>query len=185
MTDVEILERRYPVLCRVFALREGSGGEGEYCGGEGIHREIEFLRDGITATVLTERRSIGPKGLNGGSDGKTGRNLLFRKKLKADGAAANEDDVQMGGTGGADGTEGEDADEDAEEEYMVVNLGGKGKTKVKKGDIIQILTPGGGGFGAVPAGGSASKKPSVPPAQNYALGTRSASMALSSNNVDF
>ena len=56
LTDVEILERRYPVILHEFGLRQGelsllscnqfvlgSGGKGKYKGGDGIIREIEFL----------------------------------------------------------------------------------------------------------------------------------------------
>jgi 5-oxoprolinase (ATP-hydrolysing) len=42
ITDPEILERRYPAILHQFTLREGSGGVGEYRGGDGVIREIEF-----------------------------------------------------------------------------------------------------------------------------------------------
>lgn len=38
--DPEILERRYPVVLRRFCLRQGSGGEGQYKGGDGVIREV-------------------------------------------------------------------------------------------------------------------------------------------------
>ena len=44
ITDPEILERRYPVLLRQFAVRKGSGGRGEYKGGDGAIRELEFRK---------------------------------------------------------------------------------------------------------------------------------------------
>lgn len=34
-TDVEVLERRYPVLLNEFSIREGSGGKGRWNGGDG------------------------------------------------------------------------------------------------------------------------------------------------------
>jgi len=40
ITDVEIMERRYPVVIDQFAIREGSGGAGEYSGGHGVIREL-------------------------------------------------------------------------------------------------------------------------------------------------
>lgn len=64
ITDIEILERRYPVHVRKFMLRSNSGGGGEYCGGDGILREILF-RSKLTLSVLTERRVLQPYGLNG------------------------------------------------------------------------------------------------------------------------
>lgn len=47
ITDSEIFERRYPVLLKQFHFRDGSGGDGKYKGGDGIIRDIEFLKDGI------------------------------------------------------------------------------------------------------------------------------------------
>jgi 5-oxoprolinase (ATP-hydrolysing) len=47
ITDPEVLEQRYPVILRRFTLREGSGGQGQFKGGDGVIREIEFLKDGI------------------------------------------------------------------------------------------------------------------------------------------
>ena len=35
ITDVEILERRYPVILHEFSIREGSGGKGKFNGGDG------------------------------------------------------------------------------------------------------------------------------------------------------
>ena len=78
ITDVEILERRYPVLVNTFALRQGSGGEGKNKGGDGLVREFTFLKP-LVANVLSERREKNPRGLMGGHDGAKGRNLLKRK----------------------------------------------------------------------------------------------------------
>ncbi|CAI6097747.1 unnamed protein product [Clonostachys chloroleuca] len=76
-TDPEIMERRYPVLLRQFALRKGSGGGGMYRGGEGIVRELEFLID-MTAGILSERRVFQPYPMAGGQPGSRGENLLLR-----------------------------------------------------------------------------------------------------------
>lgn len=64
ITDVEVLERRYPVHVRKFTLREGTGGSGRYRGGDGVLRELYF-RAAITLSVLTERRVLEPYGLEG------------------------------------------------------------------------------------------------------------------------
>ncbi len=66
ITDPEILERRYPVLLRQFVLRTGSGGAGARRGGEGVVRELEFLRP-LSCGILSERRAFAPFGLKGGS----------------------------------------------------------------------------------------------------------------------
>lgn len=78
ITDVEILERRYPVIVREFSLRESSGGRGEWCGGEGLVRALEFTRP-VTVSLLTERRVFHPWGLAGGETGSCGKNELVRK----------------------------------------------------------------------------------------------------------
>lgn len=81
ITDIEVMERRYPVLIHQFSLRPHSGGTGKYRGGDGIIREIEFLED-LEVGILSERRSLHPYGLDGGSDGAKGLNLLLRKDGK-------------------------------------------------------------------------------------------------------
>ncbi|TPX38963.1 hypothetical protein SeLEV6574_g07489 [Synchytrium endobioticum] len=81
ITDPEILERRYPVILRQFGLRKGSGGAGQYCGGDGVIREIEFLEK-LDISILSERRVFRPYGLNGGQDGLPGMNVLIRVNPK-------------------------------------------------------------------------------------------------------
>jgi 5-oxoprolinase (ATP-hydrolysing) len=76
ITDVEVIERRYPVIIRRFAIRAGSGGAGRHRGGDGIVREIEFLAP-VTGGILSEHRARGPFGLMGGSPGLPGRNTLI------------------------------------------------------------------------------------------------------------
>ncbi len=75
LTDPEVLERRFPVLLRRFALRPGSGGAGEFRGGDGLVRRMEF-RESMTAAILSNHRRVAPFGLAGGSDGQTGSNRL-------------------------------------------------------------------------------------------------------------
>ncbi|MEE8434599.1 MAG: hydantoinase B/oxoprolinase family protein, partial [bacterium] len=77
ITDAEILERRYPILLREFSIRPGSGGRGRHHGGNGVIREIEFLKP-MTAAIVSERRVIAPYGLEGGEPGARGRNLWIR-----------------------------------------------------------------------------------------------------------
>ena len=76
-TPIEALERAYPLRVTKYLIRKGSGGKGRYEGGDGIIREYEFLGD-AEVTILSERREMGPWGLEGGEDGKTGRNILIR-----------------------------------------------------------------------------------------------------------
>jgi 5-oxoprolinase (ATP-hydrolysing) len=78
LTDPEVIERRYPVRVREFRIREGSGGNGQHHGGDGVVRRLEFLRP-LTVSMLSERRAaFAPFGLNAGNDGAKGRNTLQR-----------------------------------------------------------------------------------------------------------
>lgn len=77
ITDPEILEQRYPVRLRQFAIRRDSGGEGHWQGGDGVVREFEFLAP-LTVSLLTQHRTSGPFGLHGGGDGRAGLQRLMR-----------------------------------------------------------------------------------------------------------
>ncbi|MXP62708.1 5-oxoprolinase [Roseomonas sp. M0104] len=77
MTDPEILELRYPVRLEEFAIRRGSGGAGEWRGGDGARRRIRFLRP-MTAIIVASRRDVPPHGLHGGADGAPGRQWVER-----------------------------------------------------------------------------------------------------------
>ncbi|MGA2053446.1 MAG: hydantoinase B/oxoprolinase family protein, partial [Opitutales bacterium] len=77
ITDAEVLERRYPVRLRRFAVRRGSGGAGKWRGGDGMIRELEFLA-AQSVSMLTQRRASGPDGVAGGSAGVPGKQTLRR-----------------------------------------------------------------------------------------------------------
>ncbi len=78
LTDVEVLERRYPVLVREFSVRRGSGGAGAHRGGDGVVRRLEFLRP-LKVSILSERRGdCPPFGLEGGAPARPGLNQLLR-----------------------------------------------------------------------------------------------------------
>ncbi|HEX4487478.1 MAG TPA: hydantoinase B/oxoprolinase family protein [Terriglobales bacterium] len=76
-TPAEALEYAYPLRVRRYSLRRNSGGAGKYSGGDGVVREIEVLTD-ADVTLLSERRTHGPWGLNGGKDGKPGEAHLVK-----------------------------------------------------------------------------------------------------------
>ena len=59
LTDPEVLERRYPVRIHEFRIRPDSGGPGARKGGNGVIREIEFLRP-VVVSMLSERRGPYP-----------------------------------------------------------------------------------------------------------------------------
>ncbi len=78
LTDPEVLETRYPVLLKLFKIRRGSGGTGQWRGGDGIERQITCIEK-MDVSILSSRRIVAPKGLNGGSNGLTGKNMLLRQ----------------------------------------------------------------------------------------------------------
>jgi N-methylhydantoinase B len=81
-TPVEALEFAYPLRVLRYELRSGSGGQGEYAGGEGIRRDIQMLED-VQVTLLTDRRILPPYGLAGGLPGACGENMLIRDGVES------------------------------------------------------------------------------------------------------
>jgi 5-oxoprolinase (ATP-hydrolysing) len=91
LTDVEVIERRYPVRVEEFSIRRESGGSGRHRGGDGIVRRIRFLRP-LHVSLLTQRRGpYAPFGLAGGESGQLGSNSLLR--------ARTDESVDIGGCG--------------------------------------------------------------------------------------
>ncbi|KAH8430649.1 uncharacterized protein LDX57_008312 [Aspergillus melleus] len=117
ITDPESLEKRYPVILREFAIRQGTGGRGIHNGGNGVVRDIE-CRAPLSFSVITERRSIPPYGMNGGEPGERGANYWVRRVREGD-----------------------------KEEWRWVNMGSKNMVRMETGDRCVIHTPGGGGWG--------------------------------------
>ena len=76
-TPVEALEYTLPVRILGYGLRDDSGGQGRFCGGDGIRRVYEFLAP-ATVTINSERRINAPYGLQGGKSGQRGVNRLIR-----------------------------------------------------------------------------------------------------------
>jgi N-methylhydantoinase B len=75
-TPAEALEYAYPLRITQYSLRRGSGGGGKFRGGDGIVRELELLADS-EVTLLADRRSRGPYGLQGAVDGAAGRTAVL------------------------------------------------------------------------------------------------------------
>ena len=78
ITDIEVMEHRYPVKVRKFQIRKDSGGGGKHSGGDGVIREVEFLKS-FEVSLLTQRRLKSPFGLEGGTNARPGVNILIRK----------------------------------------------------------------------------------------------------------
>jgi 5-oxoprolinase (ATP-hydrolysing) len=77
LTDAEVLEWRFPVLLESFSIRRGSGGQGQWHGGDGFIRRIRF-REAMVAAILAGRRRVPPFGMAGGAPGAVGRNWVER-----------------------------------------------------------------------------------------------------------
>jgi 5-oxoprolinase (ATP-hydrolysing) len=77
LTDPEVLEWRFPVLIEEHSIRRGSGGRGEWNGGNGATRRIRFLEP-MTAAILSGHRLVPPFGMEGGEPGGLGRNRVER-----------------------------------------------------------------------------------------------------------
>ncbi|KAH7890442.1 Hydantoinase B/oxoprolinase [Phlebopus sp. FC_14] len=124
--DVEILERRYPVLLHRFGLRPGSAGNGYWHGGDGVIREFEVTQP-LQVSILSERRTRAPYGMEGGEAAMMGRNTWIKQRRKEDGDLYDESAASQG--------------------PRYINIGGKATVFMGKGDHLLIETPGGGGWG--------------------------------------
>jgi len=109
-TDPEVLETRFPVRIERMAIRSDAGGEGQWTGGEGMHRTLRFLEP-VTVTILCSHRIVPPPGGEGGAPGAVGEDRVLR----------------------ADGTR--------------ERLPGNAEAELAAGDALDMLTPGGGGWG--------------------------------------
>jgi len=76
-TPVEALEYAYPFRVRRYSYRDGSGGAGQYRGGDGLIREVEMLAP-VRLTLLADRRKLRPYGLHGGADGAPGASSILK-----------------------------------------------------------------------------------------------------------
>jgi N-methylhydantoinase B len=74
-TPVEALENEFPLRVTEYSIRRGSGGAGEFRGGDGVVREVQALAP-MEYSLLTERRRHSPRGAAGGADGARGRNVV-------------------------------------------------------------------------------------------------------------
>jgi N-methylhydantoinase B len=79
-TPIEVLEMEVPIRVERYELRDGSGGAGTNAGGRGVVRELRALQP-CSLSLITERRKLAPKGLEGGGDGAPGRNLVNGREV--------------------------------------------------------------------------------------------------------
>jgi 5-oxoprolinase (ATP-hydrolysing) len=77
LTDPEVLEFRFPVRLESYAIRKGSGGAGQWRGGDGGVRRVRFL-EAMTASILSNGRHVPAFGCEGGAPGALGINRVER-----------------------------------------------------------------------------------------------------------
>ena len=71
-SDVEDLEARFPVRLTRWGRHTDSGGQGQWCGGQGTEKIWEFWGHAEVA-ILAERRAAGAPGVYGGESGLRGQ----------------------------------------------------------------------------------------------------------------
>lgn len=94
-TDPEILEYRYPLILNRYEIRKNSGGRGKWNGGNGITRQITF-REPVHLSVLSQHRNVAPYGLNGGKNGKRGKQSVIKNNENVDLAWRDGMDISPG-----------------------------------------------------------------------------------------
>jgi N-methylhydantoinase B len=115
----EVFEQRYPVLFRQFAMRENSGGAGSHRGGFGAVIELELSRGEAMASFIGDRGRFGPPGMLGGGPGAKCEVTIYRQGKKYIPPHLTKD------------------------ERVLL----RGRVSIQKGDVVQLKTPGGGGYG--------------------------------------
>jgi N-methylhydantoinase B len=74
--NIEAYEWQNPVLYRRYELLTDSAGPGQFRGGSGMIKELEFLTEAQLTVRATDRTIGGPQGLSGGKAGRGGDWLL-------------------------------------------------------------------------------------------------------------
>jgi 5-oxoprolinase (ATP-hydrolysing) len=139
--DVELLERRYPVLIHRFGLREGSGGVGRYVGGVGCVRELEVLEEGgMQVSILSERRTRRPYGMEGGGEGEMGRNTWVKMRREEDGDLEEFEEEQEKKKQEGE-RKGMGKDDRKPLEPRLINIGGKATVWMGKVHLFFVFTP--------------------------------------------
>ena len=120
-TPVEIFETRWPWVHHRYALNRDTAGAGRHRGGLGIVRELEFVGDVVTVSVLADRAKEPPWGLFGGSPGS-----LTRVELQAAGEAGFSTFQQH---------------------FGLVSPTKFSNVRLARGDRVRLVSPSGGGYG--------------------------------------
>ncbi len=71
-TPCEVIEREYPLRVEAYQIADGTGGAGQYTGGDGLIRRLTLTRGKAQVVAGTSRVTTAPWGLAGGQDGTPG-----------------------------------------------------------------------------------------------------------------
>jgi N-methylhydantoinase B/oxoprolinase/acetone carboxylase alpha subunit len=118
---VEVFETRYPILVRSLRLLPDSGGAGLFRGGLGTERIMEVRAPEMTISALMDRMRIPPWGLQGGLAGGT-TSISIRRVGSSEFRLFT--DV-----------------------FHTVSASKFSNITVRQGDLIRIVSSGGGGYG--------------------------------------
>jgi N-methylhydantoinase B/oxoprolinase/acetone carboxylase alpha subunit len=118
---VEVFETRYPLRTVSFRLATDSGGAGRHRGGLGTERILEVLAPELTVSALFDRMLIAPWGLAGGLGGGT-TSISIRR-------------------------DGDDRFRLFTEVFGTVSPSKFSNVVVRRGDLVRLVSSGGGGFG--------------------------------------
>jgi N-methylhydantoinase B len=105
---IEVFESKYPIRINQYALRNNSGGAGQYRGGLGVVREYEVLSNDTSLSLWFERSKTPAWGLFGGKAGmKPDVEVISNDKvehlLKVNGKKIYKGDIVIVKTGGGGG----------------------------------------------------------------------------------
>lgn len=106
--SIEEIEKRFPLQIRSSNMRQGSGGQGKFLGGDGMCRSYLILEKAKLKWFIS-LKGITPDGLGDGTSGLSAQIIIYRNKEK-------------------------------------IKLEDMGEFELQKGDRIDVLTAGGGGY---------------------------------------
>ena len=75
-TPIEMVETTYPLRFSRYEYLPDTGGSGEFRGGLGVCRDIEFIDESGSLNTQFDKFKVAPFGLFGGGEGATGRLIL-------------------------------------------------------------------------------------------------------------
>jgi N-methylhydantoinase B len=120
-TPIEVFETRFPWRVEYLAFDPDSAGGGKFRGGVGYTKQMICLNDELTCSQMTDRHVFAPWGLHGGKPGGLGATLV----LKA----------------------GTQKWQDVREAYGKKSTSRYSNVRIRKGDRLRLVSPGGGGYG--------------------------------------